>query len=98
MWWIEVLTLIGGCEGCEGSNFGLQPSTSDTNRTKFYRSQASGSGTRSGLPATSAAIAGAGLGAAAGGSLEGFLEGEDFRLLLLAALALASLPQINQWK
>jgi hypothetical protein len=30
--------------------------------------------------------------------LEGFLEGEDFRLPLLAALALASLPQINQWK
>lgn len=58
------------------------------------RSQGSGSGTLSGLAATSGAGAGAGAG---GGALD--LDGEDLRLpgrlLLAAAFAFASLPQMS---
>lgn len=61
--------------------------------------QDSGSGTLSGLPTTSTgAGAGAGAGAERGTGSEALaarsLDGEDLRLLLLAARSLASLPRL----
>ncbi len=59
-------------------------------------SQDSGSGTLSGLPTTSAgAGAGTGAGTERGTGSEAFLDGEDLRLLLLAARSLASLPRLK---
>lgn len=58
--------------------------------------QDSGSGTLSGLPTTSTG-AGAGAGAERGTGSEACLDGEDLRLLLLAARSLAALPRLMEF-